>query len=280
MEKVDKKENMDQIKIENLKVFAYHGVFPEENEKGQFFYVDAVLYLHTRKAGKTDELSLSVNYGEVCHLIYNYMTKHTFCLLETIAEGLAENILLNFTLVEFVDLKIKKPEAPIGLPFENVSIAISRGWHKTYIALGSNMGDKEKYIYSAIQEIRENKLCKNVRVSQLITTEPYGVTNQDEFLNGVLEMKTLLNPDELLEFLHVLENKAQRVRKTRWGPRTLDLDILLYDQLIYDSKDLTIPHPDMQNREFVLVPLAELASREIHPLYQKTVKEMIEELLN
>lgn len=273
-----KKTSLDQIKIENLEIFAYHGVFPEEREKGQFFYVDATLYLDIHKAGKTDDLSYSINYGEVCHFIYNFMKQHTFSLIETVVERLAESVLLAFPLILYLELTVKKPEAPVGLPFGNISISISRNWHKAYVALGSNMGEKEMYIKTAIKEIIEHPLCKDIKVSELIKTEPYGVTNQDEFLNGVLELKTLLNPEELLEFLQLLEMKAERVRTIHWGPRTLDLDIILYDDIIYDSENLTIPHPDMHNRDFVLLPLAELASGERHPILEKTVEQLVEDL--
>ena len=94
-----------------------------------------------------------------------------------------------------------------------------------------------------------------VRESQRIVTSPYGGVEQPDFINGVVEIQTLLSPEELLNLLHRIENKHGRTRELRWGPRTLDLDILFYDDLVLDSSDLTIPHRDLQNRDFVLVPL-------------------------
>jgi len=113
---------MDEIRIDNLEVYAYHGVFPEENEKGQPFFVNAVLYTDTRAAGLADELTLSTHYGEVCHTITRWMQEHTCKLIETVAENVAQEILLQYPLVKAVDLEIRKPEAPIGLPFESVSV--------------------------------------------------------------------------------------------------------------------------------------------------------------
>ncbi|RDU23877.1 2-amino-4-hydroxy-6-hydroxymethyldihydropteridine diphosphokinase [Anaerosacchariphilus polymeriproducens] len=272
------KTSLDQIKIKNLEVFAFHGVFEKERKNGQSFYVDATLYLDIHKAGETDDLSYSENYGEVCHFIHDFMRKNTFLLIESVAEKLAQSILLNFPLIQYLDLVIKKPQAPIGLPFENISISISRNWHIVYVALGSNIGDKETYIRNAIQSIKEHPLCKDIRVSQLIETDPYGVTEQDNFLNGVLEVKTLLSPEKLLKFLQTLEEEAQRVRMIHWGPRTLDLDIIFYDQIIYESENLIIPHPDMQNRTFVLQPLSELSVGQRHPVLNKTVKQILDEL--
>ena len=148
---------MDKIKIEELEVFAYHGVFPEENEKGQSFYINATLYLDTRNAGQTDDLNLSVNYGEVCHFMNDFMKQHTFQLLETVAERMAEAILVQFKKIESLKLEIRKPEAPIDLPFGSVSVEIERKWHTAYVAVGSNMGDKHGFIENAIENIKNMK---------------------------------------------------------------------------------------------------------------------------
>ena len=270
---------MDEIRIENLKIYAYHGVYAEENERGQDFYVNAVLYTETRKAGSADALNLSTNYGEVCHFINDFLKIHTFKLIETMAEKTAEQVLLHFPLVKALDLEIRKPQAPIGLPFESVSVKIHRGWHKVYVALGSNMGDKQAYIEGAVQKMKKNECIKNVKVSGLYQTAPYGeVQEQDDFLNGVAELETLYTPQELLDYLHVLEQEAERVRELHWGPRTLDLDIIFYDRIVLDTEVLTIPHADMHNREFVLKPLCDLTKKYRHPLLGKTVEELLKSL--
>lgn len=270
---------MDEIRIENLKVYAFHGVYAEENEKGQDFYVNAVLYTDTRTAGKEDALQLSTNYGEVCHFINDFLKVNTFKLIETVAEKTAEQVLLHFPLVKELDLEIRKPQAPIGLPFESVSVKIHRGWHRVYVALGSNMGDKYAYINDAVQKIKKNERIRNVSVSSFIQTLPYGeVQDQEDFLNGAAEFETLYTPEELLDFLHRLEQEAERVREIHWGPRTLDLDIIFYDKLVLDTDKLTIPHADMQNREFVLKPLCELNKNFRHPVLDKTVEELYKAL--
>ena len=136
----------DKIKIQNLEVFANHGVFPEENVLGQKFVVSAVLYTDTRKAGQTDELTASIHYGEVSAFIDRYLKEHTFQLLEKVAESLAEELLLQTKGLQKIRLEIKKPWAPVGLPLETVSVEIEREWHTAYIALGSNIGDSEAYL--------------------------------------------------------------------------------------------------------------------------------------
>lgn len=268
----------DEIRIEELKVFAHHGVLPEETRDGQFFYVNAVLYVDTAKAGKTDDLTYSVHYGEVSQFITDWMQENTCLLLESVCEKLAKEILLKYDLIYRIELEIKKPHAPIPLPFGCVSVKVQRSWHKAYIALGSNMGDKEKYIADAVEALEHHPQIVVKKVSDLIVTTPYGGVEQEDFLNGAMEIETLLNPEELLEALHEIENAADRKRTLRWGPRTLDLDILLYDKSVYESETLNIPHVDMQNRRFVLEPMAQIAPWVYHPVLGKNIKMLLCEL--
>ena len=269
---------LDQIKIEGLEIFANHGVFPEENVLGQKFIVSATLYTDTRKAGKTDELTASIHYGEVSAFITEFVKSHTYKLLERVAEELVEDMLQKFDGLEKVTLEIQKPWAPVGLPLKTVSVKISREWHTTYIALGSNIGDSETYLNEAVEKIGQIPTCTVEKVSSYLVTEPYGVTDQPDFLNACLKMRTLLYPEELLKELNRIEKEAGRERIIHWGPRTLDLDILLYDDIVLEEDDLCIPHVEMHKRSFVLEPLAEIAPYKRHPVYGKTVREMLEEI--
>lgn len=265
---------MDQIKINKLEVFCNHGVFPEENVLGQKFVVSVILYTNTREAGQMDDLTKSIHYGEVSHTIKKIMEDNTYQLIETVAERVAEQLLIELKLLEKISLEIEKPWAPIGLPLESVSVKIERSWHTAYIALGSNMGDKKKYLLDAVNALDQTKGCQVIKTSDFIATTPYGMLEQDEFLNGALELKTLLPPYELLILLHEIEKSANRERTVRWGPRTLDLDILLYDDIVFEEEELTIPHIDMHNRDFVLSPLAQIASHKRHPVLQKNIGEL------
>ncbi|MBC5665332.1 2-amino-4-hydroxy-6-hydroxymethyldihydropteridine diphosphokinase [Dorea sp. OM07-5] len=280
MKYINKKtsQDYDQIKITDLEVFANHGVFPEENKLGQKFLVSAVLYTDTRKAGKTDDLTASIHYGEVSAFITKYMKEHTYQLLERVAETLAEEMLKSISGLCKIDLEIKKPWAPVGLPLKTVSVKISREWHTTYIALGSNIGDSETYLNEAVEKIGQIPTCTVEKVSSYLVTEPYGVTDQPDFLNACLKLRTLLYPEELLKELNRIEKEAGRERIIHWGPRTLDLDILLYDDIVLEEDDLCIPHVEMHKRSFVLEPLAEIAPYKRHPVYGKTVREMLEEI--
>ena len=268
----------DFIKIEGLEVFANHGVFKEEVNLGQKFIITAVLYFDISPAGRFDDLDKSVNYAEVCKYITGFMRNNTFKLIETVAERLAREILVRYKVFESCEIIVKKPWAPIGLPLECVSVGVKRCWHKVYLSIGSNMGDKKAYLDGAICALSADGCIRVNKCSSYIVTKPYGGVKQDDFLNGAVEIMTLYSPSELLDFIHEIEAKYKRVRDVRWGPRTLDIDILFYDDLVMDSQELTIPHKDLQNREFVLIPMQEIAPYMRHPVSKKSMTEMLADI--
>lgn len=148
-----------------------------------------------------------------------------------------------------------------------------------YIALGSNLGDKEKNLRRALLLLTQQGV-EVVRVSSFLSTEPYGVTDQPQFLNAVACVRTSLAPLALLDVLLATELAMGRVRLRHWGERNIDLDLLLYEDVVLDTPRLRLPHPDMQNRDFVLLPLAEIAPELKHPTLQKTIYELKENLKN
>ena len=265
---------MNYITIKNLEVFAYHGVFPEEQKIGQLFFISAKLYLNTSPVAQKDSLETSVNYDEVCHFLTSLMTEKTFCLIETVAEYLVRNLLWKYPLIHAVELSLSKPNAPVNLPFEDISITVKKSWHDVYLGIGSNLGNRKDYLDFAIAKLNEDKNCIVCKISSYIVTKPYGGVEQEDFLNGATYIRTIYSPHELLCFLHEIENSAGRKRIIHWGPRTLDLDILLYDNLILEDSDLIIPHPDMENREFVLKPLREIAPFKLHPVLLKRIRDI------
>ncbi|MDO5379263.1 MAG: 2-amino-4-hydroxy-6-hydroxymethyldihydropteridine diphosphokinase [Acidaminococcaceae bacterium] len=146
-----------------------------------------------------------------------------------------------------------------------------------YIALGSNLGDKAANLGQAVKLLQAKGLQIKA-VSSFFQTEPYGVTDQPEFINAAACVETSLPPEALLKLLLDTELEMGRVRLRHWGERNIDLDLLLYDDLIYHSDKLTLPHPDMQNRLFVLQPLAEIAAEKIHPVYKKSIQTLLKSL--
>jgi len=148
----------------------------------------------------------------------------------------------------------------------------------TYIGIGSNLGDKRKNIRRAIEALGSDPRNRLVRCSPLYCTEPVGKTDQDWFVNGVVSLETLMGPGELLGFLLSVEKKMGRRREEKWGPRTIDLDILFYGDQILEDADLSIPHPRLQERRFVLVPLRDVAPDLVHPVLGKPVSRILAEL--
>ena len=150
---------------------------------------------------------------------------------------------------------------------------------KAYLGLGSNLGDRRKNIERAIAYLRESAGIRVEKVSSIMETEPAGGPKQGKFLNACLEIKTDLPPADLLRRLKSIERKfGRRQSKVRWGPRTIDLDILLYGKLILKHPGLSIPHALMHERKFVLGPLAEIAPEAGHPVLKKTVKQLLRKL--
>jgi 2-amino-4-hydroxy-6-hydroxymethyldihydropteridine diphosphokinase len=130
---------------------------------------------------------------------------------------------------------------------------------RAYLALGSNLGDRLSYLQAAVDALAAQSSTRVVAVSRVYETDPVGGPVQDDYLNAVVAIDTTLGPDALLAFAHELERDARRTRKERWGPRTLDVDILLYGGVRRDDERLTIPHPRMWSRGFVLAPLHDVA---------------------
>lgn len=144
-----------------------------------------------------------------------------------------------------------------------------------FLLLGSNLGDRRGHMAEAIEHIRT--FATVVQTSSIYTTGAWGNTNQPDFLNQVIEVDTTVSPGELLQNILNVESKMGRSRIEKWGARIIDIDILFYRDTIVDSTDLKVPHPQMQNRKFTLIPLREIAPDFVHPLFRKTITRLDEE---
>lgn len=148
-----------------------------------------------------------------------------------------------------------------------------------YIGLGSNIGDREEKLNGAFALLKQVNGVEVTSVSSYYNTAPEGYVQQPDFLNAAAEIVTALSAVELLQVCGCIEKELRRERIIRWGPRTIDLDILLYGDLIINEEYLTIPHPRMHERMFVLEPLNEIAPLAVHPVYGQTVHEIYQTLL-
>jgi 2-amino-4-hydroxy-6-hydroxymethyldihydropteridine diphosphokinase len=147
-----------------------------------------------------------------------------------------------------------------------------------YIGLGANVGERRRQLAEALARLTATEEVEVVKVSSCYLNPPLGPPDQPWFLNAVAQVRTRLTPEELLRVLHRVEQDLGRVRRERWGPRLIDLDLLLYNGVIISGPDLWLPHPEMHRRSFVLAPLAEIAPQAWHPALEKTVAELLAEL--
>jgi 2-amino-4-hydroxy-6-hydroxymethyldihydropteridine diphosphokinase len=153
--------------------------------------------------------------------------------------------------------------------------------HTAYIALGSNVGERDTTLRVALQKLHTQSGVSVRRISQFHRTEPLGgPAGQDDYFNAAAEVETELSPENLLAAMQAVESELGRDRskEVRWGPRTCDLDLLLFGEAVQDAPSLTIPHPRMHERRFVLEPLAEIAPDLVHPVLHKTITELLAEL--
>ena len=147
--------------------------------------------------------------------------------------------------------------------------------YTVYIGFGSNVGDRLTYLQNAIHALSEMEGITLKEISSIYTTDPIGYEAQAQFLNGVAAIQTSLSPLSLLHTLKDIETAVGRKHRIRWGPREIDLDILIYGDLCVQTEKLVIPHPEMHLRGFVLVPLAEIAPDLVHPIFQESIQTLL-----
>jgi len=268
----------DYIKITNMKVFAHHGVLPEEKENGQDFYLNAKVWVDMRKAGLTDKLEDTVNYNMLCIFLAEVFAERKFELIEAAAEYTVQEIMVFFKSIQAMELEVRKPSAPVKYQPEDLSVTIYREWHTVYLSFGSNVRNSRGHINEAYILLKEPYAVRNAVKGEYYTTKPYGPVKQPDFTNGIIELETYMDPEELVTYIHEIEDYMERDRSVKWGPRSIDLDIIFFDDYVYNSKTLTIPHADMENRMFVLEPLAEFCPGYRHPVLGKTVEQLKKEL--
>lgn len=248
----------DQIVLKGISARGHHGVLDFEKRDGQVFVVDVTMDVDLAPAGSSDDLADTVNYAEVAADVVALVEGEPLDLIEALAARIADRVLAR-PLVEAVEVTVHKPEAPVGVPFTDVQVVVSRErCTPVVVALGSNVGDSVDTLQDAAVAL--HGLLDVTAVSRLVETDPVGGPEQPAYLNAVVTGTTHLAPSSLLAGLHDIEREHGRTREVRWGPRTLDLDLVQYGDPVFDtdvvmdSATLTLPHPRAHERAFVLVP--------------------------
>jgi dihydroneopterin aldolase/2-amino-4-hydroxy-6-hydroxymethyldihydropteridine diphosphokinase len=252
----------DHIYVNGLRLMALVGVLPHEREAEQPVQVDIDLEVDLAEAGLTDNLVDTANYGAIAEAVSEVVRMSSDVLLERLVARIAERC-LQFDHVEVADVRLTKLRPPIAENLDSTAVRIVRSRvdmkiparHRAIVALGSNLGDRVAYLRFGLE-----RLSNVVAQSQVFETDPVGgPDNQGPYLNMVAVIDTDLDPYAMLRRLLQIEAEAHRVRIERWGPRTLDLDLLFYDDVTINSEELIVPHPRFAERRFVLEPLSEVA---------------------
>ena len=267
---------MNSIIIKDLEIFACHGVLNEEKNIKQKFLIS--VQLNSDYWNYNDDIKNAVNYSETCDFIVDFITTNCFNLIETCAEQLAERLLQKYNnQLTSVDVTIKKPWAPLNKNLSFVAANTHKSWNNAFIGIGSNLGDPHANIQQALKLIN-TKNTYVLKTSQIYETTPISNIPQNNYLNCVTQIKTLLAPPQLMQFLLGIEQELKRVRTVKNGPRTIDLDILLFNNCVLNTELVTIPHPRMHKRLFVLIPLCELAPGYVHPVLNQTLYNLSKQL--
>lgn len=300
----------DRITLTGLKARGYHGVFDFEKREGQDFVVDVVLHADHAQAGESDRLEDTINYADVAQIVADRITGEPFDLIEALAWTIAGDLL---RVAGSVEVTVHKPQAPIDQDFQDVSVTVRRSGEErrqrerlqherlvrggqAVIGVGANMGKPAETVQSAMDALDLHPHITVLQRSSLYRSAPVGGVEQDDFINAVMTVETTLSAYELLGVCQGVELAHGRTRDVRWGPRTLDLDLIRFTpqvsleqgaglgdagaQLTLNDPVLTLPHPEACNRAFVLTPWHEIdpsATIEVDGT-TLTLRERLEEL--
>ncbi len=260
------KTEMDRIEISGLRVMTLVGVLSHERDAPQPLEFDIVLECDLRDAGSSDDLADTAHYGLVAERAAAIARETKDELLERLVHRIADDA-LTFDRVEAVEVVCRKLRPPIAEDVAFTAVRIrrtradlqipARTSHRAIVALGSNLGDRVGFLKLAVEELGSSLIAQ----SQVFETAPVGgPDNQGAYLNMVVSVETSLDPFAMLRRCQRIESLALRQRVVHWGPRTLDVDLLFFDDITIASPELTIPHPRYAERRFVLTPLSEVAA--------------------
>lgn len=249
----------DWINIRNLRIHGYHGVFDEEKTAGQEFQFDIDCAIDTSIPAQTDDYKKTVCYGALCGLVREICTQQPFRLVETLANKIADDILGRYDLITHIVVKVRKTAAPIDAVYDFVGVTVDKKRRRRIgLSLGSNLGEKTSYLRTALAHLATEQDLELDQVSSFYRTAPWGNTAQDWFVNVCVTGWTTKAPEDLLKSVKRIELLMGRIPNERWGPRIIDIDLLFMDDIEVNQPSLTLPHPELFNRPFVLVPLAEI----------------------
>ncbi len=256
----------DRVSLLGLTAHGRHGVLDEERRTGQTFLADVVLQLSVQRAAARDDLRETVDYASLAARVHDVLAGQPCALIETVASRVAAVALGHDERVAAVEVTIHKPEAPVGVPFRDVAVTVHRTRDDALLdeapatpvpavlGLGANLADPAQVLAGAVAALAAAAGITPRALSPVIETAPVGGPAQPRFLNAVALVSTTLSARALLHLCQDVERAHGRERAVRWGPRTLDVDLVSYGTVVARTPDLELPHPRAAERAFVLQP--------------------------
>ncbi|KAI5776381.1 Dihydropteroate synthase-like protein [Geopyxis carbonaria] len=267
----------DRVTVKDLRLVTIIGVNPWEREERQNVVISLTLHKPRPHVLRDREFDPAYNFRAVVRAVTEHVENSDYKTVEAFVTAVAREVCVGCGIPK-VTVRAEKPSALTFAASAGVEITREKsffeaeetktagdGTHDAFLALGSNLGDRHATLTAALAELGRRGIAVR-RTSCLYQSAPMYVTDQPAFLNGVVQVRTTLSPEDLLTEVKAVEAALGRVASFRNGPRALDIDILLYDALVMNTPDLTIPHASMLEREFVLAPLCDLAPERAHPL--------------
>lgn len=284
---------VDQVAVRGIRGRGTHGVLAEEKRDGQDFSVDVVMHVPTVRAGRSDDLADAVDYSVVAATAHRILTGPSLDLVEAVAEQIAAAVMVDPRLLA-VDVTVHKPQAPVGVPFDDVTVTVRRTRDdvradtapqeavRAVLALGANLDDPYRTLHQAVLDLVAVDGVTVVETSPVVDSAPVGGPAQERYLNAVVLVDTTLSPRALLHACQDVETAHGRTREVRWGPRTLDVDVVAYAGLHLDAHELGLPHPMASTRRFVLLPWSLVDPGAVLQEYgfSRPVTELLEDLMD
>jgi dihydroneopterin aldolase/2-amino-4-hydroxy-6-hydroxymethyldihydropteridine diphosphokinase len=247
------------VTIENLIVIACHGCNPEEKVQPQPFRFDIKAFINCEDSCFNDDLNSTVSYSAIGKMVVDFCTNTCFNLLEKLANETCRLLMDEFPMIDEIQIELKKTQPPTRLHLSSLGVSFTLKREIVYLSLGSSLGDKEKFLNDAINQLKLVRGVNVLQVAKFITTEPYGDAAHNLFINTAVKVSTYLEPEEFFKFTHAIEIFEGRTRGEKWGEdRTLDIDIVFWGRKKILTENLRIPHYDWKNRDFMKIPIAEL----------------------
>lgn len=284
---------VDQVAVRGIRGRGRHGVLDHEKRDGQDFSVDVVMHVPTVRAGRSDRLVDAVDYSEVAATAHRILTGPSLDLVEAVAEQIAAAVMADHRLLA-VDVTVHKPQAPVGVPFDDVTVSVRRTRDdlradtapaaavRAVLALGANLDDPYDTLHQAVLDLSLLDGVTVVETSPVVDSAPVGGPEQGRYLNAVVLVDTTLSPRALLHACQDVETAHGRTREVRWGARTLDVDVVVFGDVQLDAHELGLPHPMAASRRFVLLPwsLVDPAAQLQEYGFSRPVAELLEDLMD